>query len=215
MRVTYPDRGPLTPADGRVSPVPERATWEFLRRSVGARFGVASRFQLQSDSILEIDAHLFEQRGAGFETLDTWERSCAAPDYAETAFELLCDLARRVGARRATGGWTATFGTGDAEAALTFLRALGGLSLVDWGLPQHGEAALDRLVDALALDPTMAPAIAHLPEHFVLVRDRGGVSPFILARAYRRAVEIVGGVPEAWAGVDNQLRAGSVPAEGS
>ena len=64
----------------------------------------------------------------------------------------------------------------------------------------------DNIAATLAVAPGMGPAIAHLPKHFALVRDKGGVSPFIVARAYRRAVDVVGHLPPEWRDVDGQLR---------
>lgn len=191
------------------TPLPDLAAWRILRRQFGARFGISSRFDLVDANQLDVSAWLFEQRGESLETLGEWTRECSARELAQAVFALLGDIARRVGARLPWASWAAAFGTADAEAAALFLRTLGIYSLADWSLPIEPERALDSLVDVLALAPAMEPAIAHLPAHFRLVRDSAGASPFAVARAYRRAVDVVGHVPDAWRDVDRELRGAS------
>lgn len=193
-------------AEPSETPLPDLTVWQMLRKQAGARFGVSSRFDLVDDNRLDVSAWLFEQRGERLETLGEWTRECSAPELAEGVFAVLADIARRVGARPPWEDWVAAFDTGDAEAAMLFLRALGVYSIADWRLPVEPERALDALVDVLALAPSMEPAIAHLPTHFRLMLDSAGASPFTVARAYRRAVDVVGRVPDAWREVDRELR---------
>lgn len=193
-------------AEPSETPLPDLAAWRLLRRQFNARFGVSSRFDLVDSNRLDVSAWLFEQRGERLETLGEWTRECSAPELAEGVFALLADIARRVGARSPWDDWVAAFDTADAEAAMLFLRTLGVYSIADWGLPVEPERALDSFVDVLALAPAMEPAIEHLPAHFRLLRDSAGASPFTIARAYRRAVDVVGRVPDAWRDVDRELR---------
>jgi hypothetical protein len=188
------------------TPLPDLAVWRILCRQADARFGVSSRFDLVDANRLDVSVWLFEQRGDRLETLGEWTRRCSAPELAEGVFALLADIALRVGARLPWGDWVSAFDTGDAEAAALFLRTLGVYSLADWGLDVQSDKALDSLVDVLALAPAMEPAVTHLPAHFRLLRDSAGASPFTVARAYRRAVDAVGRVPDAWRDVDRELR---------
>ncbi|MCA9605575.1 MAG: hypothetical protein KC619_08275 [Myxococcales bacterium] len=192
-------------ASADATPMPDLERWAEVRRTHGTRFGLASRFHLRGASRLDIGVWLFEEREEGLATLGEWTRDCSAPELAPTVFDLLAAVAQRVGVRPART-WTQAFGTANDEAAARFLTALGGCSLVEWGVHQRPELVLDALVDTLAVAPGMGPAIAHLPKHFALVRDKGGVSPFIVARAYRRAVDVVGHLPPEWRDVDGQLR---------
>lgn len=189
--------------------LPELARWEAVRRSHDARFGLSSRFDQRDAAYLDIGASLFEARGGELVSLGEWTRGSTAPAFAETVFELLADIARRVGVR-APKTWKEAFGTGNAEAAARFLSALGAYSLVDLGIHLEPAVSLDALVEVLALAPSMEPAIEHLPRHFAAARDKGRVSPFLVARAYRRAVDAVGGVPPAWRAVDARLRSGQL-----
>jgi hypothetical protein len=52
----------------------------------------------------------------------------------------------------------------------------------------------------------MGLAIAQLPALFQIVRDVPDVAPFTVVRAYRRAVDAVGSVPDAWRALDAELR---------
>lgn len=199
--------GPTLLADPTRAPVPELAVWERLCRSAGARFGVSSRFEQPEGEELSINVWLFERRNEALETLGDWTRTCEAPDAAATVFELNRQLALRVGVRLAWGDWTHAFGTGDPEAAFHYLRALGAYNAVELGTHAKPAEALDVLVQVLRLAPTMKPAIDQLPAQFLRVRKTGRVDPLAIARAYRAAVDAVGGrVPEAWRAVDAALR---------
>lgn len=207
LKVRDKDDRELVVADASSASLPELALWELLRTRVEVRFGISSRFDLSTDDQrLDIALRLFEQRGDRLETLDEWARSCSAPELAANVYELLRDVALRVGVRVPWKSWTAAFETDDAQAVMLYLRALGMISFVDWRLHQRPELALDAIVEVLRLDPQMGLAIAQLPALFQIVRSVPDVAPFTVLRAYRRAVDAVGSVPDAWRVMDAELR---------
>ena len=207
LKVRDKDDRELVVADASAAPLPELALWKLLRSQVDLRFGLSSRFDLsEADQRLDVALRLFEQRGERFETLGGWTRSCSAPELAENVYELLREVAVRVGVRVPWGHWSAAFESGDAQAVMLYLRALGAFSFVDWRLHQRPEHALDAIVEVLRLDPQMGLAIAQLPALFQIVQNVPEVAPFTIMRAYRRAVDAVGSMPDAWRALDAELR---------
>ena len=173
---------------------------EQLTTRLGTRFGLAPKLGIDGARI-ELHARLFEVVDGGVRGIDEWQLHGRQVELPQFAFELVCAVSLRIGARPQPSTWQEAFDTHDPIAAIWYLVAVGAVALLEEGYLPDAEPAVDPLLRAYAGAPDMQPAIDYMDELLQAMATRPGSSELELAGVLRRAREALGHSPPAWDGL--------------
>jgi tetratricopeptide (TPR) repeat protein len=143
-----------------------------------------------------------EPKVAGrIEEIATWSFECAAEEVGPKLFEILQNIAAKLGQTLVAQTWSEAFGTSNHQAMLSYLVGLGNLSALQGRtVPSTADQLLNPLMDAINRDPKLDGAMEALHAMtdmlMALQPDRSAVPLSVQAltiAAQRRKDD-----PEAW-----------------
>ena len=176
-----------------------------------AQFGLLTSFRVTRARPRLATARLVQlRRDPPLVWLGRWEFD-GGTDHLPTAVHDLFRLAaEKLGYVLGPTTWEHVFGTSDISIADGYLHALGCYSACDQGIAvPPSEPAIEHELAAIAAGVT--PAIGLFPLLVLAMRSTGSAPDDQLCSAVRRAVDVVGEPPEAWATMLRELAIADAP----
>jgi tetratricopeptide (TPR) repeat protein len=155
-----------------------------------------------AESAAEAEAGEGEAKSLGrIEEIATWSFECKAEEVGPKLYEMLQNIAAKLGQTLVAQSWSDAFGTSNHQAMLSFLVGLGNLSALQGRtVPSTADQLLNPLMDAINRDPKLDGAMEALHAMtdmlLALQPDRSAVPLSVQAltiAAQRRKDD-----PEAW-----------------